>query len=77
MLASSLFVKLRGPASATVSEKPVDQEDIDDSETASGTTSDAGSGTVTPNKRKTRAANGAPVATSMAGGRRRKVVRKK
>ena len=77
MLASSLFVKIRGPASATLSEKPVDQEDIDDSESASGTVSDAGSGTVTPNQRKTRAANGGPAATSMAGGRRRKIVRKK
>lgn len=60
------------------SEKRVDQEDSDDSESASGTVSDApGSGTVTPDKRRTRAANGAPAATSMAGGRRRKTVRKK
>lgn len=80
MLASSLYAKVRGGASATGSEDSVDPEDdLDDSESASGTVSDApGSGTVTPNKRKTRVTtSNAPVQTSMAGGRRRKTVRKK
>ena len=79
VLASSLYAKARGGASASSDGDPVDQEDADESETASGTASDApGSGTVNPNKRKSRVTNSdAPVQTSMDGGRRRKVVRKK
>ncbi|EKM59234.1 uncharacterized protein PHACADRAFT_249533 [Phanerochaete carnosa HHB-10118-sp] len=72
VLASSLYAKIVG------GQKAVDQEDKEESEDTSGTASDApGSGTVTPRERKTRTANGGPVATSMAGGRRRKAVRKK
>ncbi|KIP10701.1 hypothetical protein PHLGIDRAFT_125394 [Phlebiopsis gigantea 11061_1 CR5-6] len=79
VLVSSLYAKVRGGASATGSEDSVDPEDdVDDSESASGTVSDApGSGTVTPNKRRTRVTSNAPVQTSMAGGRRRKTVKKK
>ncbi|GJE84200.1 DnaJ-domain-containing protein [Phanerochaete sordida] len=72
VLAASLYAKIVG------SRKDVDQDDNEESEDGSGTASDApGSGTVTPKGRRTRAANGAAAATSMAGGRRRKVVRKK
>lgn len=72
VLVSSLYAKIVG------SRQVVDQEDNEDSEDGSGTASDApGSGTVTPKERKARAGNGGPVATSMAGGRRRKAVRRK
>lgn len=73
MLASSLYAKI--VSSRASDEKTDDQEDGEASEDGSGTASDApGSGTVTPNGRK---GNGARAATSMAGGRRRKAVRKK
>lgn len=72
MLASSLYAKIAG------SRESVDHEDKEESEDGSGTASDApGSGTTTPKERKARTANGQPAATSMAGGRRRKAVKRK
>jgi DnaJ homolog subfamily C member 1 len=78
VLASTLFTKLSGRTISGESKDAVDQEEIGEDEDGSGTASDApGSGTVTPTKRRARATNGSAVATSMAGGRRRKAVRRK
>ena len=74
LLASALYAKLTGKASSEDSGSAGDQED-DESEYGSGTASDSpASGTVTPRERR---GGGPRTATSMAGGRRRKQVRKK
>jgi len=77
-LAASQWAKLF-PSSTTV---PTDHEEeaTEDDASQSGT-DNPGSGAVTPNGSSTSSGNGkargAPAATSMAGGRRRKTVRKK
>lgn len=70
-LISKLYAKIiKRKSSDSVN---ADGEDIDEADDASGTASDApGSGTTTPKEAK-----GGRMATSMAGGRRRKAVRKR
>ena len=79
------YRKITGEKSEHGSAAAADGEDIDvnDADDASGTSSDApGSGTATPKEGagangSNGALKGGRVATSMAGGRRRKTVRKK
>ncbi|KAI0347267.1 DnaJ-domain-containing protein [Trametopsis cervina] len=73
-LVTGLYVKFAAKKSADEASPEVDEDDIDES--ASGTEG-PGSGTVTPKDGTGVKPTGRAAATSMAGGRRRKVVRKK